>query len=100
MGASPTEESFVPMTVHGQHGMFDPDAHAFWINVHLEPGHHLSESRVAEIAALPGQGAPPVSQVNVLFSSEETARAEGRALLRVGVGIWYVDDKTGLRTPL
>jgi hypothetical protein len=55
---------------------------------------------VATIAALVGQGDPPVSQVNVLFSSDESARAEARTLLELGVGIWYVDDETGARTPL
>ncbi len=93
-------DAFVATTVAGQRGMFNTSDHSFWVNVHLDPGKHMSASRVATIAALVGQGDPPVSQVNVLFSSEESARAEARTLLKLGVGIWYVDDETGARTPL
>lgn len=93
-------DTYVATTIAGQRGMFNTDDQSFWVNVHLDHGTHLSASRVAKIAALAGQGDPPVSKVNVLFSSDESAREEARTLLGLGVGVWYVDDETGARTPL
>ncbi len=101
VGAEPVDEgAYVPATIAGQRGMFDTGNHSFWVNVHLDAGKHLSAARVAKISALVGQGDPPVTGVNVLFSSDESARAEAPALTDLGVGVWYVDDQTGARTAL
>jgi hypothetical protein len=99
----PGEERVEPaelVEIGGERGWRDPADRSFWVTKHLDPAARLGDDAIARLGRLRGGGDPPITQVHVLFSSEEAAQRNAEALRDAGVETWFVAPDTGQPAPV